>query len=777
MAVRTISIGLLVFLVVVGLGAAAESQEFDNAGVFAYARHEGEVRVLLGLDGQTGRWADFVGRRKDRSESSALAAAREFTEETRGVYPSLEILDKLEALAPLVVGRSHETRIFLLEIGHVPAEELRRAPRIEKHEKTRYCWIPWPVLRQSIGDERGRDDAEVPAECDERRRKLRNVTYDNLVKGQELRRRLDAIAFSLLEEEITRAYFAHVPEMATYYGVPEEIAGPGLAGRLSQIAPQAEAAKRRAFRALIAKLEAVDLSSLSSRERVIHGVLLTQLESALAPARVVEYGSIFGDWGMWFVPYTVTQLSGPQNAVPKLLESQQPVRSAAEAEAYLARLEAYGDVIDQAIEKLEHDRALGVVPPDFILEKAIRVVADRTAGEPGVHPLVAGFAAKAEAAGLAPEWVERVASRVRDTLVPANKRLAAKLELLRAEAVSDAGIWRLPEGPALYQALILHMTDTTLTPREIHELGLAEVERITREMDALLRAEGYTEGSVGERMTALGEEERFLYPDDEAGKERLLADVHGYLEEIEPLLPDWFGTLPEQEVVVRRIPPQAEASSSGGYYDAPALDGSRPGIYWINLGTTAIWPSFSLATLSYHEANPGHHLQTAAGMGVAAPILQTTLFSNAFGEGWALYAEALAKEMGLYDDDPFGDLGRLQDELHRAVRLVVDTGMHALRWSRDEAIRYMVETEGAHPAEAEAEIDRYAVWPGQALGYKIGMLEIQKLRAEAERRLGERFDIREFHDELLRDGGVPLQVLEEKVERWVREAAARPPGG
>lgn len=578
-------------------------------------------------------------------------------------------------------------------------------------------------------------------------------------------------SFTELQDESTRGYFNLVPEMATYYGVPEDIAGPALSSRLSRYGPSDEATKRDAVRRIIGQLEAVDPSTLSPREAVVHGVFLTQFRSVMAPAEVVEYGAIFGDWGVWFLPYPVTHLSGPQNSLPKLLENQHTIRSEADAEAYVARLEAYAGAIDQVIAKIEHDRGLGVVPPDFILERALGVLSDRSAGEPAAHSLVVGFAEKVRQNGLEEDLVERVQVLVRDTVFPANARLAAKLESLRREAVSDAGIWRLPSGEELYRAMITHMTDTTLSPQEIHDLGLAEVARITGEMEAILRAEGYTEGSVGERLTALGGEERFLYANDEAGKARLIADLNAQMDEIEPLLPQWFGALPDQEVVVKAIPKQAEESSSGGYYDAPALDGSRPGTYWINLRDTAIWPSFSLKTLTYHEANPGHHLQTAVGMELDAPILQSVLFSNGFGEGWGLYAEALAAEMGLYDDDPYGDLGRLQDELWRACRLVVDTGMHSLRWSRDKAVRYMVETAGSHPEEAEAEIDRYVVWPGQALGYKIGMLKIQELRARAEQELGEQFDVRGFHDELLKDGGVPLQVLESKVERWIEQIA------
>ncbi len=571
-----------------------------------------------------------------------------------------------------------------------------------------------------------------------------------------------------VEAEITRTYFTELPEWATYYAAGEELAGAGFDGRLTGRAPASEVARRTAFRALLAQLDAVDPASASSRDQTVHALLKTQLQSALAPANVVDYGAILSDWGMWFVPYPVSHLSGPQDAVPKLLEGQHPIKNAADAENYLARLQAYSATVDETIETIEHDRQLGVVPPDFVLDKALVTIRERSVSDPAAHSLVRVFADKVRAAGIeAPErWAQRAATLVHDSVLPANARLAAKLQSLRGEAVHDAGIWRLPKGDALYQAMILHMTDTTLTPQQIHDLGLAEVARITAEMDAILKREGYVDGSVGARMTALASEKRFAFANDDAGKAELLAFLNSELGKLNPLLPQWFATLPPQPVVIRAIPAQAEGSSSGGYYDPPALDGSRPGTYWINLRDTAQWPSFKLKTLSFHEANPGHHLQGALGMSPEAPVLASVMFSNAFGEGWALYAEALAHEMGMYQGDPWGDLGRLQDELHRAVRLVVDTGMHAQRWSRERAIEYVIATEGAHPTEAEAEVERYVVWPGQALGYKIGMLEIQRLRREAQEALGDRFDIRAFHHELLKDGGIPLQVLEAKVKRW-----------
>jgi uncharacterized protein (DUF885 family) len=577
------------------------------------------------------------------------------------------------------------------------------------------------------------------------------------------------IAVVPVEDALTETYFRWFPEIGSFYGVPESVAGQGYAARLNPRSPEHEKAKRAEFRELLTRLDAASDASRPEPERATAALLANQLRGALAPADTVEYGAVLSDWGMWFVPYPVSQLSGPQDEVPKLLASQHKVESAQDAEDYLARLDAYGAAVDQVIATIEHDSALGVVPPDFIIERAQASLAGLSATDPADNALATGLGEKARAAGLdAPgDWAARAADKVREVVYPANARLAAVLDGLRAKAVSDAGIWRLPQGEALYRAMILHMTDTTLEPEAIHQLGLSEVARITAEMDAILRAEGYTEGSVGERMATLGAEPRFLYPNDAEGKARLLADLNALMDEIAPLLPRWFGTLPEQTVVVRAVPPEAEGSSSGGTYTAPSLDGSRPGTYWINLRDTAIWPSYEIKTLTYHEANPGHHLQVAVGLREDGSLMRNVLFSNAFGEGWGLYAEALAHEMGLYANDRYGDLGRLKAELWRAMRLVVDTGLHAKRWTREQAINYMVKTSGTHPDDARAEVDRYVVWPGQALGYKIGMLEIQRLRREAELALGERFDIRAFHDELLRDGGAPLQLLEARIQRWV----------
>jgi uncharacterized protein (DUF885 family) len=363
--------------------------------------------------------------------------------------------------------------------------------------------------------------------------------------------------------------------------------------------------------------------------------------------------------------------------------------------------------------------------------------------------------------------VELATALVEEQVYPATRRLIDALTALRPLASHEAGVGRLPNGEAFYRAMITQMTDTTLPAEEIHAVGLVEVDRIHAEMDELLQGIGYTEGTVGTRMNALLQDPQFIYPNTAEGKAQLIADMEADLALANDKLSQWFGKLPDQDVAIRVIPPHREQSVSGAFYDAPSQDGSRPGTYWISLADTAALPSYSLQTLTYHEANPGHHLQTLLGLDPSLPILGTVFYSNAAGEGWGLYAEHLASEMGLYENDPVDDLGRLQAELHRAVRLVVDTGLHAMGWSREQAIEYSTATEGIHVSEATSEIERYAVWPGQALGYKLGMLKILELRQRAQEQLGEKFDMRTFHDRILEHGALPLNQMEAKIDAWI----------
>ena len=580
--------------------------------------------------------------------------------------------------------------------------------------------------------------------------------------------------FDAAVDALSKGYFRLLPESSTYHGAPEALA-PGAGGRLDDRSPDADRTRAAEFEALLAGLRAMPADTLGEGRRRVQASLVTVLDGALGPSRLVDYGASFSTYGLWYVPYSINQLSGPTLSIPNLMGSQHSVADVEQARRYLARLAALPGVLDDALAKLRHDVALGAIPPDFVIDKTRAVVDKFAAPRAADHSLVTGFRSRLDKAGVAgaADLAAQAQSLVDEGVLPAYRRISAYLAEIRPQAPHDAGIWRLPQGDALYRAMVRQMTDSDLDPEEVHRIGLAEVARIAAEMDALLRAQGYATGSIGERMLALGAEKRFVYPNDDAGKAAILADIQTQLAGVRAVLPTWFGVLPKHDVDVRAVPAFSQDSAPGGYYDPPAPDGSRPGTYWINLRDTALWPRYAVATLTYHEAIPGHHMQMAIAIEQGIPLVANALFSNPSGEGWALYSEALAKEMGLYADDPFGDLGRLQAEMHRAVRLVVDTGMHAKKWSREQAVDYMMENEGAERSYVESEIERYAVWPGQALGYKLGMLKIQALREEARAALGERFDIREFHDRLLRVSSYALPVIEHEIREWIRAGKPR----
>jgi uncharacterized protein (DUF885 family) len=574
--------------------------------------------------------------------------------------------------------------------------------------------------------------------------------------------------FDSAVQQMTTAYFSLVPESATALGIPEEVV-PGASGRMMDRSVAGNAALNEAFEAALAELKSVDAEALSADRQRTYAVLVTLFEGVLAPSRVVEYGTTAGAWSMWYLPYSITQNSGPTVDIPNFFNSQQPVRNAAEAEAYLVRLASVGHALAGSLESYKHGVQQGAIPPDFIIEKSLAVVEAFIEPEPGKNVLFRSFSDRLEQAGIedAQDYADRALQIIDAEIIPGYQKIADYMAEIRSAAPHDAGLWRLPNGLALYAAMIRHMTDSNLSADEIHRTGLDEVNRLTSQMDAILRAEGYLEGTVGERMQLLNVEERFLYANDADGKEKLLSDVRGYVDGMYAELPNWFRRLPKHEVEVRMVPEFSQDSAPIGYYNNPAPDGSRPGYYFINLRDTALHPSWTLATLSYHEAVPGHHLDGATAMELEVPSIVKALWSNTSGEGWALYAERLAAEMGMYADDPYGDLGRLQAELHRAVRLVVDTGMHAKKWSREEAIEYMVATEGLDEATATSEIERYVVWPAQALGYKLGQLKILALREKAKEALGDAFDIRDFNQQVLDVASTPLPFIEATVVSWI----------
>ena len=572
-------------------------------------------------------------------------------------------------------------------------------------------------------------------------------------------------------DDMTRAFFYHNPEQATAYGVSELVV-PRTAHRLKSRSPLGETGRREELRAALERMQAIDPADLTANRPRTHAVVTTLMEGALAPAAVVDYGTTVDGFGLYFLPYTINQNSGPTVDIPNFLNSKQPVNNGEEAEAYLVRLAAVEEALDGALESVRSAVSKGAIPPDFVVDKALAVVESFVEAPAEENAVYTSFVERLGAAGIedAGIYAGRALKLVADEVIPAYERIGDYLAEIRPSAPHDAGIWRLPHGEELYAAMVRHMTDTTRSPEEVHQVGLDEVERITNEMDAILSSEGYTEGSVGERMQRLSVEERFVYPNTAEGRAALIADARVQIDGIGEVLPQWFETTLNYPVDVRAVPEYSQDSAPTGYYNPPAKGGSRPGVYWLNVRDTAVHPRFALPTLTYHESIPGHHLHFAAAIDQDAPPLVTAIWSNAAGEGWALYSEQLAYEMGMYDDDPYGNLGRLQAELHRAVRLVVDTGMHANKWSREQAIEYMIEAEGVEEGTAISEVERYAVWPGQALGYKLGMLKILELRGEARQALGDDFDIRAFNDTVLHVASAPLPYIEATVRDWIRQA-------
>jgi len=587
--------------------------------------------------------------------------------------------------------------------------------------------------------------------------------------------------FLAMADRHAAKFLAGSPEFATQLGAAEEIAGVGYLEKFAGYDFDAFEENTRLNEAFLQELRGYSRDSLKGTALATYDVLKNAYEVA---ARRNQFpfggatpagGSVPQVGASWAVtPYLVTQLTGPHLYLPRMLQTQQPLDNTAHVEAYLSRLEDFGRVFDEIIQTVTADAQTGVVPPAFTLEGAIGSINALTEPPAADNPLVATLRTKMiEIEGLTEEertaFETRASEIVENVVYPAYARLGAALEMLLPQAGSDAGVWRLGEqGEAFYQMALDAYGGGGKDGDEVHELGLSEVARITSEMDAILRAEGLDEGSVAERLETLNARPDATYPNTDEGREELLRSLRGQVAEIMAIAPDWFGALPTQKVEVQRIPVYEQDSSPGGYYSGPSLDGTRPGIYWINLKNTADNPKLGLKTLTYHEAVPGHHFQISLQRAVEdMPLIRNLLSYSEFAEGWALYGEALAKEMGMYDDDPLGDLGRLQAEIFRAARLVVDSGIHHKRWTREQAIDYMVDATGETRASVTREIERYAAVPGQACSYKLGMLRIQEMRAKAEAALGDEFDLKEFHDQVLLSGAMPMEVLDARITRWV----------
>ena len=465
------------------------------------------------------------------------------------------------------------------------------------------------------------------------------------------------------------------------------------------------------------------------------------------------------------VPYVVSQLTGAYQSTPDFLASKHPIESTADAEAYLARLDAFARELGHETARARDDLGRGTVPPDFVCDKTLTQLKALRAQSGEKSGLATSLVRRTGARGIAGDWGARAARIVDGPIAAALDAQIALVAEQRARASHEAGVRGRPGGETYYPLCLRYQTSTRATPDETHAVGLAQVAEIVAEADALLKAQGLADGPVGARLAALTADPRGLYPNTDEGRAALLADLNVQVDAIRRRLPELFTVLPRTPVEVRRVPPDIELGGAAWLRADRQPRRHPPGAYYINLKDTAIWPKWTLPTLTYHESLPGHHLQlTLALEAEGTPMLHRTLFMNAFIEGWALYAEQLADEVGMYREFPLGRLGMLQSFLYRAVRIVVDTGMHWKGWSREKAADYMAETVGLARGAVESEIDRYCVWPGQACGYKIGHLEFVRLRAAAQAKLGERFDLRAFHDTVLKGGAMPLEVLARVVD-------------
>jgi len=464
-------------------------------------------------------------------------------------------------------------------------------------------------------------------------------------------------------------------------------------------------------------------------------------------------------------PYVLSQLTGSYQSMPDFLDTQHAIETKADADAYLSRMEGFARLMDQETAIAKADMADGVIPPDFIIDKTL-IQMRAFAGTPTADaPLVKSIARRTKDKKIDGDWGGEASKIYENSVLPALKRQIALLESVRGKATHDAGVWRLKDGGDYYAVSLKNYTTSDMKPEEIHQLGLDLVKSISAEADKLFKSIGMTKGTVGERMAKLGED---FYPNTDEAKEQLIKDLNAKAAWIQKQLPAYFGALPKAPLEIRRVPKAIEAGAPGGYYNSPSLDGKRPGIYWINLRDTKEQAKYTLTTLTVHEGVPGHHLQLSiSNEAKGLPTIRKIIGFSGYTEGWALYSEQLAVEMGIYKNDPRGHIGMLHDALFRAVRLVVDTGMHYKKWSREQAVKYMAETMGDEESGSVTEIERYVVWPGQACSYMIGKIVWLRARAKAQKALGKKFDIREFHDAGLLSGMTPLTTLERVIDDYI----------
>ena len=556
------------------------------------------------------------------------------------------------------------------------------------------------------------------------------------------------------------------PETATGLAVSEAQAGGRYMDKLSDASKAAFTAAKQLRQSTLATLNGMDRASLSHDDQVSLDVVKTSFENDLACLQW-EIGA-----GGASTPYVVNQLTGSYTTVPDFLDSQHQVTNRDQADAYVARLGEFARQLTQEVTRIHEDQAAGIVPPDFAIRKALMQLRDFASKPADQTTLVQALKRKLGdvheiSAADANTLVRQATQIVHDRVLPAYHAQIDALNGLLPHAVHDAGIWRLPHGDEMYAAALQQQTTTTMKPEDIHQMGIDIARDLNSQMDTILKSQGLTRGTLAERVQSLFSRPDQMFPESDAGREQCLAYLN-QLASIRDRLPEKFNVLPRAQLQIKRVPESIQEGHPEGYYLQGALDGSRPGTFYVNLRKMQEVPKFTLPTLFYHEGIPGHHLQISIQQeSTGLPFIRSAILGfNAYAEGWALYAEQLSDEMGSYANDPFGRVGFLKDAAFRASRLIVDTGMHHMRWSREQALSSMMAITGDIESATETEIERYCVWPGQACGYMIGKMTLLRLRAHAQQTMGARFDIKKFHDCVLTNGSIPLTVTETVVNDW-----------
>lgn len=569
----------------------------------------------------------------------------------------------------------------------------------------------------------------------------------------------DADGIKLLDD-VANNLLTVFPESATSLGIDTG----ARAALRSQLTDRSEAGKRRiadVVRADLARVNAYDTSTLSYKARTSFEVVKSAYATALE-GFALPYGDItVGSWRN--TPYVVIQNVGAYLDIPRFLDSDHRIENANDADAYLARLQSYAKQLDGELGRIQAAREAGLVPPDFLIDKALGQLRLSIQNAKSGGSVVESIDRRTK--NIAGSWADRAKTIAQQEIAPALERQLRELEAQRREAKGDPGISERPNGGDFYKWALKASTTTSMTPDEIHELGLNELRELHAQMDTILREVGYANGSVGERMKALADDPRYQFAEGDPGRAEIMAFINEKLEWIRAQMPRAFNTLVNPNMEVKRLPPEEEPGAPGAYGGAGSIDGTIPGRYWINLRTTKLHSKYSLADLTFHEAIPGHIWEGEYSRSM--PLIRTMLAFNAFSEGWALYAEQLADELGAYETDRVGRLGYLQSLAFRACRLVVDTGLHAKRWTRQQGVQYFVDVNGSNPEEVASEVDRYCSWPGQACGYKVGHTEINRQRQRAQSALGSRYDVKAFNDTLVLGGNVPLDVMAKNVDQYV----------